>query len=214
MKANNFFSVFLLFLLFSYKLSAISMGEEYEKLNKNLKNETNTVIEVFAFTCIHCYNHHKLNTLAKTKEKIPDLKYKIYPLTKFNFGAEFAQLYAYAQAQDEKKNLSFTDENSLTHKLASLYFKAYFEQNQRWNSSDEFLRLGLAFLKIDKNTLEKFLSSKEGQRIYNSYEQATSIVEQYGGTPAFAVNGQNLIKMQNIKSLDHFIDTVKALSPK
>lgn len=205
---------FLLSLFLLSKLSAISMDVEYENLNSHLKNESNTVIEVFSFTCIHCYNHHKLNTLAKVKEKIPNLEYKIYPVTQFTFGDEFAQLYAYAQAKDEKMKINFTDEKSLTHKLASLYFTAYFERNQRWNTSSEFLKLGLSFLKIDKKILDNFLNSAEGKRIYSSYNEASSIVKQYGGTPAFAVNGKYLIKMQNIKSLEHLIDTIKALSSK
>lgn len=195
-------------------LWAISEGVEYENLNKQLDGETNSVIKAFSYTCIHCYNHHKLNTLGKVKEKLPNLEYKIYPVKSFTFGEEFAQVYAYAQFQDEKNKISFTDKNALTQRVADAYFTAYFERKQRYSNSDDFLKLGLLVLKINKTQLNNFLQSKDGKLIYSSYDKASVLSAQYGGTPAFAVAGKYLLRMENIKSLEHLIEVVKALSSK
>ena len=192
----------------------IAHAEHYQSLNTVLKDEKNSVIEAFSFMCGACYTHHKLGTMARVKEKLPQLEYKIYPLKSIQFGEEFAKLYAYAEAKDKAKKLDSTMKNSLTHKLADAYFVAVFERKQNWQNSQSFLELGLKTLNISKAQLDQFISSAEGKELYANYDKAYNIASQYGGTPAFAVGGKYFIIMKDIQSLDEFIDTIKSLSQK
>lgn len=195
-------------------LGFVAHAQNYQSLSTELKDEKNSVIEVFSFMCGACYTHHKLDTMAKVKEKLPQLQYKIYPLKSIQFGEEFAKLYAYAEAQDRANKLDSTMKNSLAHKLADIYFVAVFERKQNWQNSQSFLELGLKTLNISKAQLDRFIASAEGKEIYANYDKAYTIASQYGGTPAFAVGGKYFIIMRDIQSLDEFIDTVKALSQK
>lgn len=208
------FKVLALSSIFVFMVQAASEGVEYEKLKTPLADEQNTFIEAFSFSCIHCYTHHKQNTLARVKGQVPNLEYKIYPVKAGYYGEEFAQLYAYALFKDKALKLDSTMQQSLTHKLADVYFVAFFERKIRWDSSEQFYNLGLKTLGIDKNELEKFLTSKEGKASYANLDKAYSIASQTGGTPSFAINGKFLIKMQNIKSLEQFIQVSKEISQK
>ena len=203
-------------LLFIFSLTGFAAeleeGVQYEKLKTPLINEENSLIEVFSFMCIHCYNHHKMGTLAKVKEKLPHLNYQIYPLTSIPFGAEFANLYAFASAKDEAQKLDSTALNSSAHKLMDAYFTAFFERKAQWQNSQDFYALGLRILGIDAAGLNEFLKSVKAKELLSKYNKAESIVEQYSGTPAFAVNGKYLLLMKNIKSLEQFISDTAALS--
>lgn len=210
MKKLRFLAI--LFLIFNLNAFALSENKEYEKLKTPLSNEQNSLMEVFSFKCIHCYNHHKMGTLAKTKEKLPQLTYEIYPLTNITFGAEFANLYAYASAKDKANSLDSTALNSLAHKLMDAYFVAFFERKTQWQSSQDFYALGFKVLGINANELNLFLQSSEAKELLDKYAKAQSVVMQYGGTPSFSVNGKYLLLMKDIKSLDDFINTVNELS--
>lgn len=203
-------------LLFVFSLApfaaAVEEGVEYEKLKAPLVDEENSLIEVFSFMCIHCYNHHKIGTLAKVKEKLPSLKYEIYPLLSIPFGAEFANLYAFASAKDEELGLDSTAASSNAHKLMDAYFTAFFERKAQWQSSQDFYALGLKLLGTDAASFNAFLQGAKAKELLSKYQKAESIVQQYGGTPAFAVNGKYLLLMKNVKSLEQFINDTAALS--
>lgn len=187
---------------------------EYEVLETPLDSEQHSVIEAFSFLCVHCYTHHKQATLAETKSKLPTLAYKIYPLKDVPFGGEFAQMYAYAEAQDSLQKRDFTMRDSLTHKLTDAYFVAIFEKRERWSDAQSFYKLGLDTLQISKKELDAFMATSDAQTLYNNYDKASVIANQYGGTPAFLVAGKYIIKMENIKSLQHFISTISILAQK
>lgn len=192
----------------------VAHAQNYQSLNTSLKDEKNSVIEVFSFMCGACYTHHQFGTMAKIKEKLPQFEYKIYPLKSIQFGEEFAKLYAYAESKDKAKKLDGTMKDSLAHKLADVYFVAVFERKQSWQNSQSFLELGLKTLNISKAQLDQFIASAEGKAIYANYDKAYTIASQYGGTPAFAVDGKYFIIMRNIQSLDALINTIKSLSQK
>lgn len=189
-------------------------NDKFQALETPLQNEQNSVIESFSFWCGGCYHHHQLGTLAKVKEKLPNLKYKIYPFTDVQFGEEYARLYAYAQSLDEAAGLDATQHNSAMYKLADAYFVALFKRKQNFTNSQNFTELGLKTLGISQKELNNFIKSPKGKQIYAEYNKANIITKAYGGTPSFAVNGKYFIVMQNIHGLDEFIDTIKALSTK
>lgn len=189
-------------------------NDKFQALETPLQNEQNSVIESFSFWCGGCYHHHQLGTLAKVKEKLPNLKYKIYPFTDVQFGEEYARLYAYAQSLDEAAGLDATQHNSAMYKLADAYFVALFKRKQNFTNSQNFTELGLKTLGISQKELNNFIKSPKGKQIYAEYNKANIITKAYGGTPSFAVNGKYFIVMQNIHGLDEFIDTIKTLSTK
>ena len=189
-------------------------NDKFQALETPLQNEQNSVIESFSFWCGGCSHHHQLGTLAKVKEKLPNLKYKIYPFTDVQFGEEYARLYAYAQSLDEAAGLDATQHNSAMYKLADAYFVALFKRKQNFTNSQNFTELGLKTLGISQKELNNFIKSPKGKQIYAEYNKANIITKAYGGTPSFAVNGKYFIVMQNIHGLDEFIDTIKTLSTK
>ena len=71
-------SVAVLAFLFGVNSMALSEGKEYIVLKNPIANADKSLIEVFSYRCTHCYDHHKFNTLAKVKEKLPELKYEFY----------------------------------------------------------------------------------------------------------------------------------------
>lgn len=188
--------------------------DKFQALDTPLANEQNSVMEVFSFWCGGCYHHHQLGTLTKVKEKLPNLKYKIYPFTNVQFGEEFGRLYAYAQSKDEAAGLDATQHDSMMYKLTDAYFAALFKRKQNFTSSQNFTELGLKTLGISQKELNDFIKSPKGQKIYAEYSKANIVTKAYGGTPSFAVNGKYFVLMQNIRGLDEFIDTIKTLSTK
>ena len=200
----------ILLILCFLAFSANAQG--YKELSKPLANEKNSLIEAFSFACGACYNHHKFGTLTKIKEKLPKLNYKIYPYKKIKFGEEFARLYAYAENQDRLKGLDTSDKNSKAHRLADAYFVAIFERKLSWESSQSFYQLGLQTLNISQNELDSFLESPKGKELYSQYDKATSIVSQYGATPAFCVGGKYIIDMRSVSGLEDLVKLVDELS--
>lgn len=195
--------------------STLALGEDkFKALKEPLKDEQNSVIEVFSFWCGGCYHHHTLGTLAKVKERVPNLKYKIYPFTKVQFGEEFAKLYAYAQSKDEKAQMDATQKDSWMHKLADAYFVALFKRKQNFILSQAFTELGLKTLGITQKELDEFIKSPQGQRIYKEYEKADAITKEHSVTPSFTINGKYYLILQEIQGLDELSELVKTLSQK
>lgn len=201
---------FLAFL--SINALALTEGKEYEVLKNPLNNANKSLIEVFSFSCGVCYNHHKFDTLAKLQARLPSLNFKSYPFKNTRFGQEFAQLYAYANAQDELKKKDELSKDSLSYKVADVYFTAIFERNQNWSDSQSFYELGLKSLNISKAELDKFTSNAKAKFIQAEYDKLYPALMQYGGTPTFVVNGKYIIRMQEIKGFDELVAVIDALS--
>lgn len=209
-------ALFIAILMMSSAL-ALSEGEDYIVLKKPIENAQNSVIEAFSYSCIHCFNQHKQNTLGILKSKLPNLSFKAYPVKQMGaFGNEFAMLYAYANAQDNKNKLDVTDAQSLMHRLNDAYFTAYFERRMPLNDRKNikaFYDLGLKVLNISQNELESFMKTAAAQALYTSYNAALEPA-QNTGTPSFIVNGKYQVKLDKISSLEQFIAVISELSKK
>lgn len=203
-----------IWLLVAFLVSLAVANDKFQALEVPLKNEQNSVIETFSFWCGGCYYHHQLGTLAKIKEKLPNLKYKVYPFTDVQFGEEFGKLYAYAQSKDEAAGLDGTQRDSAMYKLADVYFVALFKRKQNFTSSQNFIKLGLKTLDISQKELDNFIASPKGKQIYAEYDKANIITKAYGGTPSFSVNGKYFIIMKNIHGLDEMVEVIKDASKK
>lgn len=201
-------------LFFAFMLNSV-FAEDFIKLENPIANSKNSVIEVFSYQCIHCYNHHKFGTLEKLKAKLPNLHYELYPVSLMNgkFGKELNTLFAYAKVLDEQQKKDAADEDSLTHKLADAYFTAHFVNQQNFQNLDDFYQVGLNAMKIQKSDVEKFLNTAEAKEILNSYAKANEIAVNTG-TPAFVINGKYQIKPEAITSLDALEKLAKELSQK
>lgn len=178
-------------------------------------NSKNSVIEVFSYQCIHCYNHHKYGTLEKLKQSMPNLHYELYPVSLMNgkFGKELNALFAYAKFTDEQNNKDAADDDSLTHKLADAYFTAHFVNQQDFQNLDDFYKVGLSVMKVQKSDIENFLNTTQAKEILDSYAKANEIAANTG-TPAFVVNGKYQIKPEAVTSLDALEKLVKELLQK
>lgn len=131
-----------------------------------------------------------------------------------DYGKEQNEIFAFAMFKDEKANISQADKNSFTHKALDAYFNAYFKQKQRWqNDKEGFYNTGLQAIGESKESLNKFLTTKEAAEILESYKIANPLSQNYG-TPAFIVNGKYQIIPQAITSPQALIQIVEELIKK
>ncbi len=214
MKISQICFKFLVVLIFSINANALSEGEEYIVLKNPVHNAQNSLIEVFSYRCVHCYNHHKFNTLAKVKEALPNLRYDIFSASSMSKnGKALNEMLALASFKDKAKGLDGGSKDSLTHKLADVYFVSYFENKMQLDDEKLFYKIGLNALGATKEELDQFLDTKEAKELLSDYELANEIAKRYG-TPTFVVNGKYQINPKYITSLEELIRIVKELSNK
>ncbi|EKF6225026.1 thiol:disulfide interchange protein DsbA/DsbL [Campylobacter coli] len=173
-----------------------AMADDFITLSETLPDSKNSVVEAFSYKCIHCYNHHKFGTLEKLREAFPNLHFKLYPVSLMNgeYANELNELFAFAQFKDEQNGKDASYSDSLSHKLADVYFVVYFINKQD-----------------NKNEVLNFLSTPKAKEILNEFKRANDIARTYG-TPAFVVNGKYQINPSAISSMQALEDIVKKLS--
>ncbi|KAA6220596.1 thiol:disulfide interchange protein DsbA/DsbL [Campylobacter sp. LR264d] len=197
--------------------SAFVLGfcEDYIVLEKPFNNAKNSVIEIFAYRCGHCYNHHHFGTLQKLKKSLPNLSFNIYPVSLMNgkIASQMNEFFAYAYLKDKENNTDASDKNSLSEQLADAYFRAYFVNKQEFNDIDAFVNFSLQSLKISKEELNKTLQSDKAKNILNEYAYANEVARTFG-TPAFVVNGKYQIKPEAVISLEALQNLIEELSKK
>ena len=207
---KNFAKIFTILMFFS----GFALANNFVILNPNIPNSQNSVIEIFSYRCVHCYNHHKFGTMEKLRKAFSNLRFKLYPVSLMNgdFAKEMNELFAFAQYKDEQngKDISYLD--SLSHKLADAYFISYFVNKQRsFSSEDIFYDIGLKAMGTDKTEILNFLKTTKAKEILNEFERANDIAKTYG-TPSFIVNGKYQINPNIINSMQDLENIVKKLS--
>ena len=194
----------LIFMFVFLNGSTLVKGDDYLILKNPFLNAKNSVIEIFSYQCIFCFNHHKFKTLSKIKEKIPNLNYYLIPVSSMaKNGKEFNEIFAYAQYLDIKNGKDSADESSYANKIASLYFKAHFEEKKEFDYD-----IGLKELNISKSDLDSFLSNNN--EIFKNYDIANDVAENFG-TPTFIVNGKYQINPEKTKTIDDLINMINEL---
>lgn len=185
--------------------STLEEGEDYIVLKTSIPHADNTLIEVFSYRCIHCYNHHRSKTLEQLKAKIPNITYTLFHT---NWGQgyykELNALFAYATLQDSKAGKDASDTTSLASQLAAAYFQSYFEKRENLEEDkkyEQFMKIGLDILKISQDELDSFLATKEAQELLKNYQIGDEIAKN-SGTPAFVVNGKYQIHPGAFDSTD------------
>lgn len=207
-KIAKIFTILAFFVTFSFA------DKEFVVLQEPLPYSQNSVIEAFSYKCIHCYNHHKFNTLEKLKDIFPTLHFKLYPVSMMNgeFAKEMNELFAFAGFKDEQNNKDASDKDSFSYKLSDAYFTSYFVNKQRKiNSIDEFYDIGLKAMAIKKDEVLKFLQTPKAKEILKDFQKANDIAKTYG-TPAFIVNGKYQINPNKINSMQDLENIVRKLS--
>lgn len=204
-------SRFFLSLIF---LTNLSFAQDYIVLKDGF-NSKNSVIELFSFKCIHCYNHHKFGTLSKLKEKLPHLRYELYPISLINgkFIKELNELFAFAQAKDSREGKDASYEDSSVHRLADYVFTLYFVKKKELENSSDVDHIASGILNVSKEELEDFLKSNEAREILANYAKADEFAKTYG-TPSFIVNGKYQIKPEAVTSMQNLLKIVSELSQK
>ncbi|MFQ6342098.1 thiol:disulfide interchange protein DsbA/DsbL [Campylobacter sp. VTCC 70190] len=202
-----------IFILLAFCFSFVLAKDSFITLNPAVPNSQNSVIEAFSYKCIHCYHHHKFGTLEKLREAFPNLHFKLYPVSLMNgdFAKEMNELFAFAQYQDEQNGKDASYSDSLTHKLADVYFVSYFLNKQSFSNSNDFYEVGLKAMGVDKNEVSVFLNTTKAKEILNEFQRANDIAKTYG-TPAFVVNGKYQINPSAIGSMQDLQNLVKKLS--
>ncbi len=194
--------------------SSLSFAENFVVLKDEFSTK-NSLIEIFSYKCIHCYNHHKFATLSKLKQKLPNLRYELYPisLADKNYGTRLNELFVFARAKDAEQGKDSADEGSLVHKLADYFFTLYFVKRQEIGSLVELEQIATSVLSVSKDELKVFLESTEAKEILAEFEKANQIAASYG-TPAFIVNAKYQIKPEAVDSLQNLQKIVEELSRK
>ncbi|CAM4039987.1 thiol:disulfide interchange protein DsbA/DsbL [Campylobacter armoricus] len=214
MDISKFFLKFTAIMAFVFGVSAnaLSEGKEYIVLKTPIPNAQNSLIEIFSYRCIHCYNHHQFHTLAKVKEALPNLKYDLFSVSSMSeYGGVLNEMFALASFKEKALGKDAASNDSLTYKLADVYFVSHFEQKINLSDLDFFYKIGLNAIGVSKEELEKFLQTKEAKEILVAYDVANDISRNYG-TPAFVVNGKYQINPEYITSLEELIRIVDELS--
>lgn len=209
----------IIFLFFF--ISNLLFAEDFITLKNKLPNAQNSLIEVFSYKCIHCYNHFKFKSLERLKHKNPALRYEIYPasLADAKYGNKLNEFFAYAIYKDRQNSKDSADEDSLTHRLALTYFKHFFVENEagvvvstkEFSDEKSFLNLGFNALEIDKTKLEEFLIGNEAKELLENFQWANEVAKNFG-TPAFVINGKYQINPEAITSLENLEKIIKELS--
>ncbi|TXE89000.1 thiol:disulfide interchange protein DsbA/DsbL [Campylobacter volucris] len=204
--------VVILAFVFSVSAHALSEGKEYIVLKNPIPNAQNSLIEVFSYRCIHCFTHHKFNTLAQVKKALPNLRYEIFSVSSMSEnGWALNEMLALASSREKALGKDSASEDSLTHSLADVYFVSHFEQKQDLSDVDFFYKLGLNAISASKQELYEFLQTQEAKEKLNAYALANEIAKNYG-TPAFVVNGKYQINPEYITSLEDLIKITQELS--
>lgn len=195
-------------------LMNLSFAQDYIVLKDGFDSK-NSVIEIFSFKCIHCYNHHKFGTLSKLRDKLPRLRYELYPVSLVNgrFVKELNALFAFAQAKDDEVGRDASYEESLVHKLADYMFTLHFVAKRELESLSEIDQIALNVLNVSQKELEDFLRSDKAKEILRNYAKADELAKTYG-TPSFIVNGEYQIKPEALSSMENLLMVVSELAQK
>lgn len=196
-------------------------NNKYEVLEPalELKNSPNSVVEIFSYACIHCYNQHKAGTLAKVQKDFPDVKFDMWQVALMGqYGEAFVRILAFANAMDDAKEISYISGKSITHKILNAYFGATFVKRVDFASEAEFYELGLGVFKgagfdADREIIESYAMTDVGKARINVMGSGLEIAK-YVGTPAIVVNGKYLVRNENIESNDEFVKVIKELLKK
>ncbi|OCX42355.1 protein-disulfide isomerase [Campylobacter ornithocola] len=212
---QKFFKIIaIIAFVFGVSANALSEGREYIVLKTPIPNAQNSLIKIFSYRCGYCYNHHQFNTLAKVKEALPNLRYDIFSVSSMlEYGSALNEMFALASFKEKALGMDAGSNDSLTHKLADVYFVSHFEKRINLSDLDLFYKIGLNAIGATKEELQKFLQTKEAKELLAAYDIANEISRNYG-TPAFVVNGKYQINPEYITSLEELILIVKELSNK
>lgn len=194
-------------------------ADKYNELPQNaqFQNAQNSVIEVFSYGCIHCYNHHKAHTLANAKKLGASVEaWQVEQMAPF--GADFAKILAFAGAIDTKNEAAITDEGSVTKSIMDAYFEATFVLRASFKSADEFYAPALAVFEkaghiVSINDIQNYSQSDAGKAYLARSAQGLEVAK-IVGTPAFVVNGKYVLENSQIKSEEDFTNIVKELLAK
>ena len=210
----------MLFTLFC--VASVAFCADFITLKTKIEAK-NSVIEVFSYKCIHCYNFQRFGVLEGLKEKMPNLSYEIYPisLADAKFGTLLNELFAYAIFTDRKNGKDASDKDSLAHNLAGAYFAKHFLMNKNgqvvatkdFEDKKSFLQNGLNVLKISEKELNDFIKTNEAKELLANFEWANEVAKNFG-TPAFVINGTYQIKPEAIDSFESLVKIIEELKDK
>lgn len=211
-----FFSV-LFAGLFAISANAID-SDKYIVLGENaqIKDAKNSVIEVFSYACIHCFNHHLNGTLASVAKDNAGTSFEIWQVEQMGQnGEQMMKILAYAKALDAKNNKNILDEQSATQKVIAAYFEATFKLKMTFKDSAQFYSIAVNIFKdlgqnVSANDIENYALSDAG-KAYISRANAGLEVAKLVGTPAFVVNGKYVLRNENMDSIDDMKKSIKEL---
>ncbi len=206
-------------LLAATSLFALSEGKEYFKLSPDaqLPNAKGTVVELFSYMCIHCYNQYRANTVQTLSELLPNYKFEEWQVREMGkYGELLAKILVYASSLDHAEGYATSSPKSYSHKIIGSYFKAHFKYSMRWASDEDFAKIALSIInekrdkKVNLADVESFVKGKGKaalERVYHAINVAKK-----SGTPAFIVNGKYLVNVEEVDSQEDLLNIVKELT--
>ena len=206
-------------LLAATSLFALSEGKEYFKLSDAdaLPNAQGTVIELFSYMCIHCYNQYRANTVQTLSELLPDYKIEEWQVREMGkYGGLLAKILVYAASLDRVEGYAASSPKSYSHKIVGSYFEAHFKYRMRWASDEEFAKIALNIInekrakKATLSDIEAFVK-EDGKAALNRVHHAINVAKK-SGTPAFVVNGKYLVNVEEVDDQEELLSIVKELT--
>ncbi|AII15385.1 protein disulfide oxidoreductase [Campylobacter iguaniorum] len=200
-------------------LNAITEGKDYIKLNsaQQIPDADDKIIELFSYSCIHCYNHFKGGTLEFVAELLPEFKYEEWQVRQMgDYGYLMGEVLAYAKMMDEANLIKSTSKKSAYHAVLKAYFEAYFKHRQRWNTGAAFYQVGADAIKeatkkdVSISDISEYASSDEGKKFTSRLDDGLEVAK-LNGTPAFIIKGKYLVNLENVKSEDELVNIIKEI---
>lgn len=213
--------ILLLITIFISFAFGLTQGKEYQILPSKIQipNASSSVIELFSYSCIHCYYQFNADILKDIKDVLPKTHLEEWQISQMGiYGKEMNNILAYVSMLDAKKKLNILNKNSYFYNIVKIYYDVYFQKKIRVENKKDFYSFALKFLnqKLDDEITIKDIENyaKNEGKNYIKRSNLGYEIAKIAGTPAFIINGKYLINLEYIYSKEDFLKVVKYLIKK
>lgn len=182
----------------------------YVRLPERIDGLEATLCKLFAYDCPFCFRaERQIDAVVFPKVEQAGLHIQALSLpARGQYGKTVTQFLACAQAADEKDGIRITDEMSRFKKTKDRLYWAYHRQGERWTGGEsQILKDMLDASGMTQQQFEALLDTPAVSMKLLQSQKAQAAVRTIG-IPAYVVNGQYLIQMKAMKSIDDFYRAV------
>ena len=189
---------------------AVAAAPTYLRLPEKIPALEGTLCKLFAYDCPFCFRAER-QIDAKLFERVQKAGLKIAALSmpaRGRYGLVATQFLSAMQVADEQKGIALTDSASRFKAVKDALYWAYHRQGERWSSGEAaIIDVMQKASRLDQSEInDLMLHPATAQKMHQSL-LAQEAGKAYG-IPAYLVNGQYLIVMKSMKTLDDFYSAV------